>query len=451
MADDVAGDIRPEAPSADLAFDLLAAVEDHIAAGSTIDALSKLQDLARDFAPELMPDALALRTRYETWRRQARVKSASGDNVNNIRADILDLAYAAEFQARSAQPTRVAPETQAPRDPDVAPTSTLTAGEKVRSHFQDIWRKPESVVAAVSGVKKSFKKFGFSLEPISFQLRVGEITGIVGRNASGKTTLLRILMGELKPDAGAVSYPGLSPNRIDWAHVKSRIAYVPQSPTKWHGTLRHNLNFVAAVHAGKGQDVRELIDWCVARYGLQRYERATWEEISGGYQTRFELVRALVSQPKLLVLDEPLAALDVIARERFLNDLRTIASALTNPIPIVVTSQHLNEIEAVADQMILLDNGECRYAGPLSGIAEKAEHRVVEVSLDARPEEAALALDGLGLVHHEATMDGYILSFPKSVDLGQVFVRLNAAFGPRFTAIRDITGSARSLMSEIVT
>ncbi len=91
----------------------------------------------------------------------------------------------------------------------------------------------------------------------------------------------------------------------------------------------------------------------LARYGLQEYQNAQWDEISGGYKIRFELARALVAQPKLLLLDEPLAYLDVITRQRFLIDLRAIASSLENPIPIVVTSQHLYEIEAIADQLVI--------------------------------------------------------------------------------------------------
>lgn len=456
MAGDTGNPVPPpSAEDVDLAVGLLSQIEERVSDGSVVDALAKLQDLIRDFAKDLAPDALALRQRYELWRRQARTKTSGGDNLNDIRAAVLDLAYAAEQQARAAmtpqQRARLEENAAPTRDPDRAPVAAPTADQMLKRHFQQVWRKDESLIADVAGVRKGFKKGAFSLEPVSFKLRVGEITGVAGRNASGKTTLLRILMGELKPDDGKVTFPGLSLEGGDWAQIKRQIAYVPQLPDRWHGTLRHNLNFIAAVHAKPGQDVRELVDWCVARYELQRYEHATWDEISGGYKIRFELVRALVSQPRLLLLDEPLAYLDVIARQRFLNDLRTIASALTDPIPVVVTSQHLNEVEAVADQMILLDNGECRYAGPLSGIAAKAEYRYVEVSLEAGREEAALALDGLGLVHTESTMEGFIFSFPKSVDLGQVFLRLHAAFGGRFSAIRDITGSARSLMSETVT
>jgi ABC-2 type transport system ATP-binding protein len=316
-----------------------------------------------------------------------------------------------------------------------------------RNPFKDRWSDPASLVVDAKDVRKSYRASAFSLDPLSVQVRIGEVTGVVGRNASGKTTLLRILMGDLAPDSGVVAFPGLAGGKRLWARIKREIAFIPQLPERWHGVLRHNLNFIAATHAPKGAAVKPFVDALVADYGMERYEYATWEEISGGFKIRFELVRALAARPKLLVLDEPLAHLDVVARERFLSDLKRIARASDNPIPILVTSQHLSEIEAIADQMILLDGGVCRYAGPLEGIAEQAPSRLIEVSLDADKDEALAALGGLGLERAEPTMEGFILAFPKQVDIAQVCQRLHAMFGARLTALRDITGSARGLMT----
>jgi ABC-2 type transport system ATP-binding protein len=303
-------------------------------------------------------------------------------------------------------------------------------------------------VVDVQGLVKNFKRSGYTLKPISFKLRLGEITGIVGRNASGKTTLLRMIMGELLPDGGNVAYSDLLARKGDWREIRRQIAYVPQLPDRWYGTVRQNLNFFAAAAVRNGKDPSELIDWCVARYGLKQYENASWNEISGGYKIRFELVRALVTEPSLLILDEPLAYLDVIARQRFLKDLQTIATSFAKPIPVVVTSQHLNEIEAVADQIVFIDDGEPRYVGTLAGIAEMAKNRTFEVVLQGVREDLLLALNGLKVVGVQSTMEGYLLSFPKSIDIAIVFQRLRAAFGERLTAIRDITASVRSLMTE---
>ena len=135
----------------------------------------------------------------------------------------------------------------------------------------------------------------------------------------------------------------------------------------------------------QGRRNRELIDWHIERYGLAQYEDAIWDEISGGYKIRFELVRALISTPRLLVLDEPLAYLDVMARQEFLRNLSAVATSLEAPVPTIITSQHIYEIEAVADQMILLDDGKCLYAGPQAEIGSHVPSRMIEITIRARP------------------------------------------------------------------
>jgi ABC-type multidrug transport system ATPase subunit len=295
---------------------------------------------------------------------------------------------------------------------------------------------------------RQYRKGGFRLGDISLELRLGEITAVVGKNASGKTTFLRMVIGDLLPTSGQLSYPMLQPEKQSWLAIKEQIAFVPQLPDRWHGRLRHNLNFVAATYGVKGRKNRELVDWNVMRYGLYQYEDATWDEVSGGYKIRFELVRALVSQPKILVLDEPLAYLDVVTRQRFLSDLRSIASSLENPVPILITSQNLYEIEAIADQLVILDEGKCVFAGHMSELSKSADTVCIEVSLRAQKPQVAEALSDLGVLDVEETVEGFLLVLPAGTDHVRVFSTLHGRFGGAFYAYRDVTGSARSRMRE---
>ena len=218
--------------------------------------------------------------------------------------------------------------------------------------------------------------------------------------------------------------------------------------TPLHTHLRPTLNYVAARHGIKGRRNRELIDWHMERYGLTQYEDATWDQISGGYKIRFELVRALISTPRLLVLDEPLAYLDVMARQEFLRNLSAVATSLETPVPTIITSQHIYEIEAVADQMILLDDGKCLYAGPQTEIGRHVPSRMIEITLRApKPQVASLA-EPLGLKSIDATMEGYILAFPKETKADTVYQALYRAYGEGLVDFRDITNSARSLFQE---
>lgn len=319
----------------------------------------------------------------------------------------------------------------------------------IRQAYLGIWRDTraggdDARVAKCQDVTKRFGGGRFSLSPISFDLNAGEITGIIGMNASGKTTLVRLLLGEIAPTSGVISYPSLSRTSNDWLTIRNQIAYVSQIPEKWNGRLRLNLNYTAAAYGSTGKENDELVDWYVHRYGLKEYEDATWDRISGGFKIRFELVRALLTKPKLLLLDEPLAYLDIVTQQIFLADIRSISSALANPIPIVFTSQHLYEIEAIANKMIILDNGNCLFSGPVGQMPHLTGFRTYEIAVRAEKKEVLELLRPVGLVDIEVTMTSLILTFDAEVDHSRVVNELIKGFGDRLTYFRDITRSTRS-------
>jgi ABC-type multidrug transport system ATPase subunit len=466
------------------------------------DALDKLQDFVRDLAPQLKHDALMLRRTFSNLTRELRRGLAKREDVNPVIARVLDFtsevhrsateeyaehdvgvspsaktieppprpapvplrlvtrdddAATATSAARPAAPPPGASEpahasTAADRAPAVAPGGAFESLDDLRRVY---WRRfckdrppTDTVAFKGEGISKSYGKGGFRLEEISFELRAGQITAVVGRNASGKTTLLRIVLGELMPDTGTTEYPLLTRDQRGWNHIKRQIADIPQFPGKWHGRLRPTLNYVAARHGIRGRRNRELIDWHMERYGLTEYENATWDQISGGYKIRFELVRALISTPRLLVLDEPLAYLDVMARQEFLRNLSAVATSLETPVPTIITSQHIYEIEAVADQMILLDDGKCLYAGPQAEIGRHVPLRMIEITLRAPKPQVASLTEPLGLKSIDPTMEGYILAFPKDTKADLVYQALYRAYGEGLVDFRDITNSARSLFQE---
>jgi ABC-type multidrug transport system ATPase subunit len=451
------------------------------------DAFANLQDFIRDFSPAKKRNVLALCSRYHRWREAQSLGLPEPDNINVLVHACLDLVedvrrgFPADSAATAPEPNRPVGLTATDaRNHDVINSATLIdvtpnrpstavpaiAGsaesrgnsltlEQSRHNYFNNWRRTQHadnfVVFQCRDLVRSYEHGSFRLGPISLELRAGEITAIVGRNASGKTTFLRLVNGELKPDSGHLTYPMLQSVGDDWLTVKSKVAFVPQLPERWYGRLRDNLNFVAATYGARGVANQELVDWQLARYGLQEYENAQWDQISGGYKIRFELARALVAQPKLLLLDEPLAYLDVITRQRFLIDLRAIASSLENPIPIVVTSQHLYEIEAIADQLVILDDGKCAFAGRLEDIARNATRVIVEISLRAAKSDVVACMKDFGLQGIEETIEGFILVLPGETSHEALFTALRRRFGNELYSYRDISRSTRSLMCETPT
>lgn len=384
-----------------------------------LDALRVAQDFARDFAPELREPALRLRQRYDTASRFGLGPIATQLDHAEMRAQALDLIYdgARRFMAQPGIETLAPP------------------------------NAPREVVVEARGLSKRYNRSAFALRDVSLDLHAGEVLGVVGRNGSGKTTLMRLLIGELAVDDGKLSFPAIS-KRLNWGKIKQAIGYVPQGAERWHGSLRANLNFVAAAYRKRGQDSKHLIDWVLARYDLGEHQYATWDQISGGYKTRFELARAMLSRPKLLVLDEPLAFLDVIARQRFLQDLRSIARSHAEPTAVIITSQHLYDVEAIADRMVLIDDGACTFSGSLEDLEANAIERSLEIVTKAPRRDVEVVLESFGLRHIEVAVDGYIVGLPRATNVSEVFTALALTHGKDFAGLRDITGSSRHLLTE---
>lgn len=253
------------------------------------------------------------------------------------------------------------------------------------------------------GITKTFvsPKFVFNLPELDLDLQLGEITGIVGENGNGKTTLLRMVAGDLEISGGNISYPAFDVAASDWYRIKQNIAFIPQALKPWKGFLKENLHFTAAIHGIRGLENEEQVDFIIHRLGLTQYEDALWSEISSGYKLRFELARALVWNPALLIIDEPLANLDINTQEVFLQDLRYLASSTQNPISILLSSQHLHEVESVADNIIFIKNGEALYNGRMQEFGQDREENLFELTTTANKSEILAALEHLQNINVE--------------------------------------------------
>lgn len=210
-----------------------------------------------------------------------------------------------------------------------------------------------------TNIAKTYRKSKFSLAPLSLQLTSGEVLGVVGQNGHGKTTLLRCLAGQLALDAGSIRYHQLS--APDYYQIKHHVAFIPQRIPRWYGQLKDNLHFSAAISGVTGEENQRMVDFMLERLNLAPFAHLTWNEISSGYRTRFEIARILLQQPSVLILDEPLANLDINAQQTILTDLRYIARSSYQPMGVILSSQQLHEVEKVADTVLLISNGNCVF------------------------------------------------------------------------------------------
>lgn len=247
--------------------------------------------------------------------------------------------------------------------------------------YQNLSTKPipeKQVLVSAKNIKKSYNTASFALGPINLDLSQGEILGLVGENGNGKTTLLRLLCGELFATAGELNY---NFHFKDLFELRTQLVYIPQRTATWYGSMFENLQFTASSYGYEPKENKLIVELIIARLNLRKYRNHRWKDLSSGYKMRFELARMLLRKPKILLIDEPLANLDILAQQTVLEDFRAIAKSPFRPIGIVLSSQQLYEVEKTSDQVIFLKNGEQKnlHTKSSSENEEKTEeHLIIE-------------------------------------------------------------------------
>lgn len=252
--------------------------------------------------------------------------------------------------------------------------------------FQQVSFMPDLLLKA-EGIQKKYRRGNFILRPISLEIKTGDVLGVVGENGNGKTTLLRCLAGQLAIDSGEIIYQQLV--KPDHYSIKHQVAFIPQRIPVWYGQLKDNLHFSASLTGVTGKENNLMVDFMLERLNLSAYAHLTWNQISSGYRTRFEIARILLQKPSLLILDEPLANLDINAQQTLLTDLRYIAKSTHHPLGIILSSQQLHEVEKVADTVLLIKQGHCIFR--TKDAAENSNAYVIEVESSSERETIAIA------------------------------------------------------------
>lgn len=252
-----------------------------------------------------------------------------------------------------------------------------------------------NIIFQCSSLSKEYNDF--LLHSINIKLEFGEILTVVGENASGKTTLLNLISGELSHNSGKISYPALQHEFINYYHIKQQISYINHEIPKWEGSLIDNLYFTTAINGIKGQDNIDEVEFMIYRLGLDQFINHKWDEISSGYKMRFLLAKAFLSKPKLLILDEPLANLDINAQQLFLKDLRDLVNSNKNLLSVVISSQHLYEVESIANKIIFLRNGSSKFSGDIKKIELDSKENLFEINCNIEKNELERCLEEVGV------------------------------------------------------
>jgi len=242
----------------------------------------------------------------------------------------------------------------------------------------------------VSQISKYYGKQA-AVSDVSFSLTSGKIYGFLGPNGAGKSTTFKMLTGFLLPDQGHIEIEGYNVQEQPLL-AKKLIGYLPEhNPLYHHMYVKEMLAFVGRLHGLKGKELQNSIAQVIGQTGLGKEAHKTIAQLSKGYKQRVGIAQAILHNPKVLILDEPLSGLDPIQLE----DLRTVIRELSLEKTLIFSSHILQEVEQLCEHILLINNGKLVGNGPIESLGlneDKNQSWVVSFSRPlTKAEEKSLA------------------------------------------------------------
>lgn len=232
------------------------------------------------------------------------------------------------------------------------------------------------------------KRFGdtIALQPTDFQLSAGETVALIGPSGSGKSTLLRLLAGLVRPDSGTLRFEGQDIDEAAWMQVRRQIGYVIQDGGLFpHLSARDNVTLMARYLKWDRGRIEARVQELTALVRLEPEQLSRFpNQLSGGQRQRVSIMRALMLDPKVMLFDEPLSALDPITRYDLALELREIFQTLKKAV--VLVTHALNEARFFGDRVILMGEGQIVQQGRIEEFEETPANDFVERFLQSEKE-----------------------------------------------------------------
>ena len=223
-----------------------------------------------------------------------------------------------------------------------------------------------------------------AVKNLDLTIREGELYALLGINGAGKSTTIKMLSTLTSPTSGEAYVLGNSVTK-NAAKVKEVINVSPQeTAVAAKLSVRENLEFIAKIYGANKKDARAKADEMIEKFGMEDITRQKAGTLSGGWQRRLSIAMALITEPKVLFLDEPTLGLDVLARR----ELWHVIEKLKGKITIILTTHYLEEAEALSDRIGIMAKGELKAEGTAAELKAKAQTDDFEEAFIRIAEEA---------------------------------------------------------------
>jgi lipopolysaccharide export system ATP-binding protein len=218
-----------------------------------------------------------------------------------------------------------------------------------------------------SNLIKEYKK-RVVVNDVSLNVKQGEIVGLLGPNGAGKTTTFYMICGMVKPKSGEIELDGENISKFPmYKRAKAGIGYLPQEASIFRKmTVRQNITSVLQFMKLDKDDIEIRCDKLLKDFNIDRIEDSKGYMLSGGERRRTEIARALASDPKFMLLDEPFAGIDPIASEDI---MRIVAKLKEKGIGVLITDHNVHETLSIVDRAYILIEGKIFRSGNANDLA----------------------------------------------------------------------------------
>ena len=227
----------------------------------------------------------------------------------------------------------------------------------------------------LSNITKYYGDF-LAVDNLSFEVKEGEIFGLLGVNGAGKTTTFRMIIGLLKPTSGEIT---LDNHEIDYS-ITDKIGFLTEERsllTKM--TVKEQCIYYGTLKGMKEKDILAKLDELLKKFKIEEYKDKKIKELSKGNQQKIQFITAIINSPKLLILDEPFSGLDPFNVEMFKNEIKEMAE---NGSIIIFSSHRMEHVEQFCKKLVVLKNGKTILSGDLQDIKKKYRKKNIIVAGD---------------------------------------------------------------------
>lgn len=225
-----------------------------------------------------------------------------------------------------------------------------------------------------------------AVEKLDLEIQQGELFSLLGVNGAGKTTTIKMLTCLTKPTKGDALVGGYSITRQS-EKVKQLIGVSPQeTAVAFNLSVKENLAFICGIHGFTKEKTNEKIKELSGKFNLETVLDRKTGKLSGGWKRRVSIAMALISEPKILFLDEPTLGLDVIARQ----ELWDMICSLKGKVTIILTTHYMEEAKTLSDRIGIMKNGKLLATGTVEELQRKAGSNDFETAFISIVKEAAV-------------------------------------------------------------